>query len=113
MIFPCLYVFKTLRLGDVIDDAAAVGTSVECRRQTLEPFLSGRVPDLQYYFSIIIENNFFVCEVRTNGGLEIVSEVALLKEVDKGRLADARVTNHYQLYETFPLLLRSRFSIHF
>jgi len=47
-ISPALKCLECVWNGDIIDKNAAVGTTVECNTQTLEPFLSSCVPDLQH-----------------------------------------------------------------
>ena len=85
---PSVQILKTLRVGDVVYDAAAIGSSVECAAQTLKPFLASSVPDLKHAHSPVIELNLSVGKVSSNRRFKIIREVSFLKQMNERRLSD-------------------------
>ena len=72
---------KGLRLRDVVNDAAAVGSAVKSRRERLETLLSGRVPDLQHA-PLPVNFQFLVRKIGSYRRPERVGKRALLEKVD-------------------------------
>ena len=72
---------KGSRVGDIVDHAAAVGSAVEGARERLEALLASGVPDLKDTNFVILEDDFAVGEIGTNGGLEMGGELPLLEKV--------------------------------
>lgn len=46
LVSPAVQGLKALRAVNVIDQHTAIGSTVECHTQRLEPFLSGSIPEL-------------------------------------------------------------------
>ena len=82
MVSPIGKSFKRLGTSDVIDHATAISSPVKRTRQALKPLLSRCVPNLQHAH-FVFHHHFPVGKVCSNGGLEVVRELALLEEVDE------------------------------
>jgi hypothetical protein len=70
---PRFQIFEGLGNIDVVNQNAAIGTSVESDAQRLEAFLTSSIPNL-HGNEAIIDHNILRQKVGTNGGLVLVAE---------------------------------------
>jgi len=78
-------------LGQIEDQDAGIGATVEGGAKRLETLLSGGIPDLQRD-GLSIDLDIFSQEIGTNGGLVTVIELLAHVLVHEGGLSDTTVT---------------------
>jgi hypothetical protein len=84
-------------VGNVVHEHGGVGASVKRHPQTLEPLLTGRVPDLQRDQVPLSKgvgyDHFFRDKVGPDRGLVLSRELARAEPVEERRLSDAETSN--------------------
>lgn len=85
---PVFKVVKGFRGVDVIDEDAAVCSSVEGYAEALEAFLAGCVPDL-HCDEAVVDLDLLGEEVGANGGFVLTAELLVNELVHEGGLADS------------------------
>lgn len=78
-----LGIVRYLRVGDVVDQHAAVSTPIECSTKTLKPFLTGSIPDLPHkseyleMHDLTINHDLLFHEVSPDGGAVALRELLI------------------------------------
>ena len=100
-LLPVQDVLEGLRICDIVDNNAAICSSVECGPQGLESLLTCSVPNLQSHLAILY-NHLFIAEVSTNCWLEGLIEFSMFKHLNEGGFAYSWVSDDYKFYKAFP-----------
>ena len=95
LITPSLKILKTLRIGNVVNNATAVSTSVKCFGQTFKSFFTSCIPNLQHQYSIVIQLYFFILKICAQGWFQFLSELAFQEKVNNRWFANTWVSDDY------------------
>jgi len=88
--------FETLTRVDVVDQDAAIRSSIESDTERLEPLLTGGIPQLKRDQSIV-DHDLLRQEIGPDGSLVLVRETLVDKLVHERRLPDSAISQNDDL----------------